>query len=58
MWSGFPHDQGKRLHLIISTTEMVARFIWEQLVDLIPAPAKLVEVRLWETEKNAVIYQG
>jgi len=42
----------------VSTTENVAIFVWNTLVDHIPQPAKLTEVKLWETEKNIVIYRG
>ncbi|PJF16850.1 hypothetical protein PSACC_03340 [Paramicrosporidium saccamoebae] len=41
-----------------STTENVARYIWMQLVENIPKPARLYEVRVDETDKNRVIYRG
>lgn len=40
-----------------STTENVARYIWLKLVDRIPPPARLYEVKILETEKNHVIYR-
>lgn len=43
---------------IPSTAENVARYIWDQLVSHIPAPARLYEVELHETDKNYVIYRG
>jgi len=43
---------------VVSTTENVAVFCWEQLEPIIPQPASLYEVKLWETEKNIVIYRG
>lgn len=41
-----------------STTENVARYLWGQLVDCIPAPARLYEIELHETDKNYVRYRG
>lgn len=43
---------------IPSTTENVARYIWDQLVSRISAPARLYEVELHETDKNYVRYRG
>ena len=43
---------------VVSTTENVAVFCWEQLEGTILAPARLYEVKIWETEKNIVIYRG
>ncbi|XP_065843418.1 6-pyruvoyl tetrahydrobiopterin synthase-like [Oscarella lobularis] len=39
-----------------STTENVALFIWEQMKALLGD--LLYEVKLWETDKNSVIYRG
>ena len=43
---------------VVSTTENVAVFCWEQLEGTIPAPARLYQVKIWETEKNIVTYRG
>ena len=42
----------------VSTTENLAVFCWKQLVDQIPDPAVLHQVKIWETEKNIVTYSG
>jgi len=42
----------------ITSTEMVAREIWRKLVELSFAPARLHEIRLWETGNNSVTYRG
>lgn len=41
-----------------STAENVAIFLWECLVDKIPSPARLYEIKLHETDNNYVIYRG
>ena len=41
-----------------STTENVAIFIWNCLVDKVTLPAQLDQIKLYETEKNYVIYRG
>lgn len=38
-----------------STAENVARYIWEQLEPVVPAPACLCEIKLCETENNHVV---
>lgn len=43
---------------IVSTTENVAVFIWEQLKLHMTDPSLLHEVKIWETEKNIVVYRG
>ncbi|XP_049787693.1 6-pyruvoyl tetrahydrobiopterin synthase [Schistocerca cancellata] len=43
---------------IVSTTENVAIFIWNNLKSLLPNPEILYEVKIHETEKNIVIYRG
>ena len=43
---------------VVSTTENLAVFCWEQLEGIIPSPARLYQVKLWETEKNIVTYKG
>jgi 6-pyruvoyltetrahydropterin/6-carboxytetrahydropterin synthase len=42
----------------VSTTENVAIFVWNQLKGLLPEPSFLYEVKIWETEKNIVVYRG
>jgi len=41
----------------LPSAENIAVFIWEQLVDRIPA-GRLAKVRLWETPRNYVEYRG
>ena len=46
-----------------STTENVAVFIWNSLRDHMTEarlfhPAELYEVKIWETDKNIVVYRG
>ena len=43
---------------IVSTTENMAVFCWDNMVNLIPQPAKLYSIKIWETEKNIVTYFG
>ena len=43
---------------LVSTTEHVAIFIWEQLKIVMTNPDLLYEIKIWETEKNIVIYRG
>jgi 6-pyruvoyltetrahydropterin/6-carboxytetrahydropterin synthase len=43
---------------VVSTTENVAVFIWNNLKALLPNPAILYEVKIYETEKNIVIFRG
>ncbi|XP_047000123.1 6-pyruvoyl tetrahydrobiopterin synthase [Schistocerca americana] len=43
---------------IVSTTENVAIFIWNNLKSLLPNPEILYEVKIHETEKNIVMYRG
>ncbi|CAL8094988.1 unnamed protein product [Calicophoron daubneyi] len=42
---------------IVSTTENLVIFIWNQLIAKIPRNM-LYEVKLWETDKNCVTYRG
>jgi 6-pyruvoyltetrahydropterin/6-carboxytetrahydropterin synthase len=42
----------------VSTTENVAVFIWNNLKALLPNPAILHEVKIYETEKNIIIFRG
>lgn len=41
----------------LASAENIAVFIWEQLAPRIPA-GRLVRVRLWETPRNYVEYEG
>lgn len=41
-----------------STAENIAVFIWDAMVLLLQKPELLYEVKLWETDKNFVTYQG
>lgn len=43
---------------MISTTENLSVFVWDKLKAVMPNPDLLYEVRIGETEKNAVIYRG
>lgn len=42
----------------VSTTENVALFIWNNLKAILPNPEMLYEVKIFETEKNIVVYRG
>jgi 6-pyruvoyltetrahydropterin/6-carboxytetrahydropterin synthase len=42
----------------VSTTENVAIFIWSGIVDELPNSVTLHEVKIWETNKNIVVYRG
>lgn len=43
---------------LVSTTENVAVFIWNNLKALLPNPTILHEVKIYETEKNIIIFRG
>lgn len=43
---------------LVSTTENVAVFIWNNLKAQLPRPTMLHEVKIYETEKNMVIFRG
>jgi 6-pyruvoyltetrahydropterin/6-carboxytetrahydropterin synthase len=48
-----------RTKKLVSTTENLAVFIWEQLVsNLNQQNVQLYEMKLYETDKNIVIYRG
>jgi len=47
-------SQGK----IVSTAENIAVFIWKQVEGRLPEGAVLHKIKLWETEKNIVVYKG
>lgn len=42
----------------VSTTENVAIFIWQHLKKVIDNPDLLYKVKLYETDKNIVVYKG
>ncbi|NXU53649.1 PTPS synthase, partial [Turnix velox] len=42
---------------VVSTTENVAVFIWENLKKLLPVGA-LYKVKVYETDQNVVVYKG
>uniref|UniRef100_A0A8C6VX68 6-pyruvoyl tetrahydrobiopterin synthase n=1 Tax=Nothobranchius furzeri TaxID=105023 RepID=A0A8C6VX68_NOTFU len=42
---------------VISTTENLAVYIWDNMVKMLPAN-KLYEIRIHETDKNIVMYRG
>lgn len=42
---------------VVSTTENLAVFIWDNMVKLLP-PNMLYEIKVYETDKNIVIYRG
>ncbi|HYE96976.1 MAG TPA: 6-carboxytetrahydropterin synthase [Rubricoccaceae bacterium] len=46
------------LHGVMPSTENLALTIWNRIVDHIPEPAWLTEVRLQETENNSAVYRG
>ena len=43
---------------VVSTTENVAVFIWRAIKDKLPSNVQLDQVKIWETEKNIVVYKG
>lgn len=43
---------------VVSTTENVAIFIWNNLKSLMSDPSLLYEVKIFETDKNVVTYKG
>ncbi|XP_013388313.1 6-pyruvoyl tetrahydrobiopterin synthase [Lingula anatina] len=43
---------------VVSTTENLAVYIWDQLSLLLPSPGLLHEIKIHETEKNIVVYRG
>ena len=42
----------------VSTTENVAVFIWTGVVEKLPVGVNLDSVKIWETDKNIVVYRG
>jgi 6-pyruvoyltetrahydropterin/6-carboxytetrahydropterin synthase len=43
---------------LVSTTENLAVFIWQQLFSNLNENVQLYEIKIYETEKNIVIYRG
>jgi len=43
---------------VVSTTESVAVYIWKEIVKLLPNNVTLDQVKIWETDKNIVVYKG
>ncbi|XP_076221142.1 6-pyruvoyl tetrahydrobiopterin synthase purple isoform X1 [Nomia melanderi] len=43
---------------VVSTTENVAIYIFNELKNLMPNPKLLYEVKIYETDKNIVVYRG
>jgi len=43
---------------VVSTTENVAIFIWKGIEGNLPTGVNLDQVKIWETEKNIVVYRG
>jgi len=42
----------------VSTAENIAVFIWKSVSTGLPKQATLHQIKLWETEKNIVVYKG
>ncbi|CAG0889150.1 unnamed protein product, partial [Cyprideis torosa] len=43
---------------VVSTTENLTIFVWESLKKVMPNPELLSEVKVYETDKNIVVFQG
>lgn len=43
---------------VVSTTENVAIFIFNSIRSELPNQVSLYEIKVWETEKNIVVYRG
>lgn len=43
---------------VVSTTENVAIFVFNELKKRLPDPTLLYEVKIYETDKNSVVYRG
>jgi 6-pyruvoyltetrahydropterin/6-carboxytetrahydropterin synthase len=43
---------------IVSTTENVAIYVFNEIKKLLPKPELLYEVKIYETDNNIVIYRG
>lgn len=42
----------------VSTTENVSIFIWQGLKEIMENPDLLYKIKLYETDKNIVVYKG
>lgn len=42
----------------VSTTENVAIYIWKRLKNVMDNPDLLYKIKLYETDKNIVVYKG
>lgn len=42
---------------VVSTTENLAVYIWDNLVKILPV-GELYEIKIFETDKNIVVYRG
>jgi len=42
----------------VSTAENIAVFIWKRVCNRLPKQAHLHQIKVWETEKNIVVYKG
>ncbi len=51
------NDDVEWLRGIVPTTENLAESFWKRLKDHVPAPGRLHEIRVLETEKNFVAYR-
>ena len=43
---------------VVSSVENIAVFIWNGLKAVLPDPAMLYEVKVFETDKNVAVYRG
>ncbi|XP_014213793.1 6-pyruvoyl tetrahydrobiopterin synthase [Copidosoma floridanum] len=43
---------------VVSTTENVAIYIFDEIKKLLPKPELLYEIKIYETDNNIVIYKG
>lgn len=43
---------------VVSTTENLAVYVFDELKKLLPDPSLMYEVKIHETDKNIVIYRG
>ena len=43
---------------IRASGENIAKYLWDELVNVVPKPAYLYHIRLWETSENFFDYKG
>jgi len=43
---------------LVSTTENVAVYVWHNVHCLLPQDVNLHKIKIWETDKNIVVYKG